>query len=90
MSVVLQLTPAPQDKRQVLDALLGLLAHETDSAVAAELIRGVAQLDPTVHDLNTWRTWVTAPTAELLAAARRNSALDEWLEMLPSLNPLSP
>jgi hypothetical protein len=87
--VMLQLASAPADKRQALDALLGLLARETDSHVPKELIDGIAQLDPEVHDLSPWRTWAAPPSAELLAAARRNSSLDEWLTMLPSLNPHS-
>jgi hypothetical protein len=86
--VVLQLTP-PEDKRQVLDALLGLVVRETNVSVAAELIRSVAQLDPTVSDLRTWTTWAAPPTYELFAVARGNSALEEWLEALPSLSPLS-
>jgi hypothetical protein len=35
-----------------------------------------------VH-LSNWRVWARAPTAELLAAARRNSELGDWLEALP-------
>jgi hypothetical protein len=90
VSVVLQLVFTPGEKRQVLDAVLSLLGRETDSAVAAALIRGVAQLDPTARDLSSSRAWAAPPTAELLAEARRNSALDEWLAALPSLSPLSP
>jgi hypothetical protein len=88
LSAVLQLAATPQDKREVRGALLGLLARETDSAVAAELIRVMAQLDPTVHDVSTWRTWTATPTAELLSAARRNTALDEWIAALPSMSTL--
>jgi hypothetical protein len=40
----------------------------------------VAQLNPTVHDLRTWRASAVRPTAELLAAVRRNSALTNWLQ----------
>ena len=43
-------TPTAEDKRQARDALLGLLARETDSRVAAGLAGGVAQLDPTAED----------------------------------------
>jgi hypothetical protein len=89
LAVVLSLASTPEDKGEVRDMLLGLLARETKRAMAAELIRGVAQLDPTVHDLGAWATWAAPPAAELLAAVRRNSALEEWLEVLPSLSPLS-
>jgi hypothetical protein len=64
------------------------------AAVRLGLLSGLmsdalAQLDPTVHDLRTWRAWTAAPTAELLAAVRRNSALAGWVALLPSLSPLS-
>ena len=49
------------------------------------LVPALAPLDPTVHDLATWRAWANGPNAELLAAARRNTPLAEWLEALPSL-----
>ena len=83
------LEPTAEDRRQARDALLGLLAHQTDSERAAALAGALAQLDPTVHDLRTWRAWAVRPTAELLAAVRRNSALTNWLAVLPSLTSLS-
>ena len=89
VSVVRLLAQGPEDKREVLDVLLGLLARETSRAVAAALIRGVVQLDPTSHDLSNWQNWASPPTTDLLATARRNSSLKEWLETLPSLSPLS-
>lgn len=90
VSVLRQLASTPGDQRQVRDALLGLLAHEADSAMSAELIDGVTQLDPVVDDLTTWPAWAIPPNAELLAAVRRNSTLEEWLNVLPSLSQLSP
>ena len=75
--------------RQARGALLGLLARETDSWRVARLADGLGPLDPTVHDLITWRAWAVRPTAELLAAVRRNSALANWLAVLPSLTSLS-
>ena len=83
------LDPTAEDKRQARHALLGLLAGESDSEVAGRLADGLARLDPTVHDLRTWRAWAVRPTAELLAAVRRNSALTNWLAALPSLTSLS-
>ncbi len=83
------LDPTAEDKRQARHALLGLLAGESDSEVAGRLADGLARLDPTVHDLRTWRAWAVPPTAELLAAVRRNSALTNWLAALPSLTSLS-
>jgi hypothetical protein len=84
VSVVVQLASTPGDKRQVLDALLCLLdLEETGSGAAGQLIDGMAQLDPTALDLSRSRRWAALPTRELLAAVRRNSSLDEWLEVLP-------
>ncbi len=78
-----RLDPTAEERRQAREALLRLLARQTDSRSAEELAGGVARLDPTVQDLRTWRTWAVQPTAELLAAARRNSALTSWLAALP-------
>ena len=83
------LDPTAEDKRQARVALLGLLARETDREAAGRLAGTMAQLDPTVHDLRTWHAWAVQPTAELLAAVRRNSALTDWLAALPSLTSLS-
>ena len=83
------LDPTAEDKRQARGALLGLLAPETSSRRAADLADKLVQLDLTVHDLRTWRAWAVRPTAELLAAVRRNSALTNWLAVLPSLTSLS-
>ena len=86
---VAQLDPTAEDKRQARSALLARLACATDSWLVEQLAGGVARLDPTVHDLRTWRAWAVPPTAELLAAVRRNSALTNWLAALPSLTSLS-
>ena len=62
---------------------IGLLARETNADTAERLADGLARLDPTVHDLRTWRAWAVPPTAELAAAVGRNSALTNWLAALP-------
>jgi hypothetical protein len=87
--VMAQLDPTAEDSSQAREALLARLAGETDSWEAERLAGVMAQLDPTVHDLRTWRAWAVRPTAELLAAVRRNSALISWLAALPSLASLS-
>jgi hypothetical protein len=86
---VVQLASTAEDKRQAREALLGLLARETDRSAAATLVGGMTLLDPTARDLSTWQTWADLPTAELLAAVRRNSAPADWLATLPSLASLS-
>ena len=54
-----------------------------EPGTAGDLVRWVAQLDPTVRDLSTWRDWAVPPTVELLAAVRRNSALAAGLQPSP-------
>ena len=80
---VAQLDPTAEDKRQARDALLGLLARETDSWVAAELAGALAQLDPTAEDKRQAReallgllaretdSWVAAELAGGLARSTR-------------------
>jgi hypothetical protein len=47
---MIQLGPTAEDKRRAREALLGLLAGQTDSQAAGRLADGVAQLDPTAED----------------------------------------
>ena len=49
------------------------------------LIEILSELDPTVHDVRSWHVWVQPPENKLLAAARQNSPLGDWLAALPSL-----
>jgi hypothetical protein len=74
-----------EDQRQARGVLLRLLSHESDGRLATALVGGLVQLDPTVSDLGIWRSWAVRPTVELIAAARRNSALAAWTAALPSL-----
>ena len=85
-----RLGPTADDRRRARDALLKQLAHETGSGTAARLYRMLAQFGPMARYLSTWPTWETPPTARLLGLARRNSPLEEWLSVLPSLSPLPP
>ena len=84
-----QLATTAEDKRQARETLLGLLARETQGNAVRNLTDRLIELDPTVHDLGSWRAWAVQPTAALLGAARRNSALTDWLGTLPWLAPLS-
>ena len=86
---LVQLGPTAEDKRRARDVLLGLLARETSGALAAQIVGGLAHLDPTVGDLSSWRDWAALPTVELLATVRRNSTLADWLKALPLLTTLS-
>jgi hypothetical protein len=88
VTALVRLDPTPEDRRQAREALLEGLAHTNEERVANNLADALARLDPAVQDLDTWRTWPTPPTAELLAAVRRDSPVDEWLVALPTFKRL--
>jgi hypothetical protein len=69
--------------------LLPRLTRENRSQSVGSLVDALIQLDPTVHDLRPWREWTAPPTEELLAAARENSTVDEWLAGISALTSLS-
>ena len=82
-----QLDPTAEDKRLGCSILTRLLAINADSERGTQfhpLFHGIKQLDPTVDGLSNWRTWREHPPITLLAAARRNSPLADWLAALPS------
>jgi hypothetical protein len=82
---LLQFDPTRDDKRQSLGSLLSRLSRENDEFKIAHLARATAALNPTVSDLGGWREWPWPPHLEVLAAARRNSELGDWLGMIPLL-----
>ena len=91
LSGMLQLDPTAEDRRQARERLLSLLDSQNNGEVAEELVAILVWLEPNVRDLITWRAWAAQPTEALLAMARMNSALGEWLEALPSLpSPAAP
>ncbi len=79
---VVQLDPTAEEKQQAREALLAFLASEIETYWAEHLVGNLVRLDPTTRDLSTWHARATPPTAELLAATRRNSALPDWLAAL--------
>ena len=85
-----QLDPTAEDKRQAREALLWLLAGKTEQrgGRTAGGQAGPARPD-SPRSQRTWRARAVRPTAELLSAVRRNSALTSWLAALPSLASLS-
>jgi hypothetical protein len=86
---VIQLDPSAQDKLRARNALLALLRGQASGPLAARLIDALTQLDPTARDISTWSEWEVPPSVKLLAAARRNSELNDWLAILPELAQLS-
>ena len=83
VGAVVQLAPSAQGKRQAREALLGrlhdLFEDARSYALDEELLGGVARLSPTADDLITLTGWWIQPPAELLAAARPNSPVANWL-----------
>jgi hypothetical protein len=75
-----------EERAQVRERLLTLLAGETSPWMAWEFAEAVARLDPTVADLRASDSWPFPPTPALLAAVRKNSGLPAWLTLLPLLS----
>ena len=87
---MIKLDPTTEDRRQAREALLSrAFIQDAYGHFTANDMSMVAQLDPTVRDLSNWPAWTIQPSAELLAAVRRNTALHAWLAALPSLADLS-
>jgi NACHT domain len=81
---LISLDTTREDKRQVRNVLITMLPN-SDDRTAKRLVDGLARLEPTVSDLDNWRTWEVPPTVDLLAAVRRNSGVPAWLATLPLL-----
>ena len=89
VSGLVQLAVDAEERFQVRGALLAMLASQSNGEVAAELAEGLCQLVPVAHDRDNWRAWSVQPSRELLSAVRGNSALNDWLLIIPSLNMIS-
>jgi hypothetical protein len=76
------LAPQEDEQRQARQALLELLPRQTSAWQAQQLKDALLLLKPTVHDLSKWRPWTVPPTVVMLAEARRNSPLPDWLSAL--------
>ena len=77
--------PTAQERDRGRQTLLRLLNRESDSIQAGKLTNSLVGLNPTTGDLAGWQGWRVPPDSKLLAAARRNSAIPDWLAALPSL-----
>jgi hypothetical protein len=75
-----------EDRARAREALLRLLARETDPGKAREVADVVAGLNPRVADLVGSDSWPFPPNPAMLAAARQNSGLPAWLAALPLLS----
>jgi hypothetical protein len=81
-SAIAALAPTPDDKLQARRLLHGLLAGGDNTA---NIFGAMAHLDSPVTEISEWHQWAAPPTDELLAAARQNSPLQDWLEALSGL-----
>jgi tetratricopeptide (TPR) repeat protein len=87
-TAVAELQPTAEERSRTREVLLTLLAGTTDAEIARELAYDLARHQPVARDLGNWRTWATPPPPELLAATRQESALTDWLTILPDLRSL--
>jgi len=88
--VLRELGPGPSDTAGARARVLNLLRAGSWS-LARELAELLAGLDPVAEDLLEWASWGTVPPLALLSAARRNSPLQSWLDVLwpgPTAAPL--
>src|SRR6185437_15770082 len=83
---VARLAVGAEDRASTRQALLHLMADTNEISVTRELAEVVAVLGVLVADLDHSRTWRFPPSATLLAAARKNSELRDWLAALPLLS----
>ena len=77
-----RLTPQEDEQRQARQALLELLPRQTHGWEVQRLKNALFLFKPTVHDLSEWRPWTRPPTIVMLAGARRNSPLPDWISAL--------
>ena len=87
--LIARLDPTSEEKSGARQALLSLLAIQTERSVAETLIGQIAQLSPTIHDFDAWRAWEFPLTAEMLDAVRQTTAFSDWLAALPMLTSVS-
>jgi hypothetical protein len=83
------LGPEPDDLARARGRVLDLLDGARLGGGASGLPGALAVLGPVAGDLASWASWAAAPGSDLLAAARRNTPLRSWLEILPMLPSLS-
>jgi hypothetical protein len=79
------LEPAHDDQARTRQALLALLDEQENPEDARPLVDAIATLNPTIAELDGAAFWSFRSDPKLLAAARRNSRLSEWLAFLPRL-----
>jgi hypothetical protein len=85
LPVFKQLHPAEEDKREARRQLVEILDRESSPFPARSIMDQLADLDPTIRDLDTSTSWAARPNTTLLAAVRSRCTLTEWLDLLASV-----
>lgn len=80
------LDPAHEDLTRSRQILFTLLDKQTFHYNAECLIRALMKLNPMADELAGAPFWSFRSDPRLLAAARTNSRLTEWLALLPALS----
>lgn len=65
--------------------LLHMLNAINDKSAGKAAINSLARLNPGIDDLADMSQWPHRPTLALLASVRRNSSLNDWLAVLPTI-----
>jgi NACHT domain len=87
--MVAELAATPEERTHVREALLGLLPARDHLGVRGKPVSAMTRLHPIAAPAGNWHSWSFSPTIDLLAVVRQNSALADWLAVLPSLSSLS-
>jgi hypothetical protein len=80
---------ATEPDRAELKAAIIALLQERSHFDAPKLFDVLVTLSPTVGDLAEWQHWASGPTSKILATARQNSPVEDWITALPSLPAVS-
>lgn len=88
IEALVTLEPTAEEKRQAREVLVRKLSAQRSEHDVTELTGGpLLMLDPVAGDLRSAQAWAAPPSRKLLVAVRRNTALPDWLALLPSLQP---
>lgn len=80
-----QLDLTIEQQRELNETVVTWLCTVTDEDNARHLVDALAHLAPDAANLKRASSWARPPTPHLLQQVRRNSLLDDWLDLLPHL-----
>jgi hypothetical protein len=79
-----RMNQSDEDKALMREALTRLLVRGENSSVSG-VVDLLARLNPTAGDLEGARSWQVPPDPQMLAEVRKNSTLQSWLAVAPTL-----